>query len=282
MFSEDLDSNAGSLPGLLVLFAITVVFVVLATMDSARAGSLSARDIMVRNEDARKIADVTSNATLTTGGPDTAEKVKQFTWWRKLSSDGVHFNTLTRFREPAEVRGEGILFHEREGDQNDIHMYLPAFKKIRRVESQAQSGSFMGSEFSYGDIATPHVDDYKYELVKENAPCDGKKAQCYLIQSTPANDDIKERTGYSKTQQWLRKDNFMAVQGEYYDADGNLWKKLKASGIHEVDPTKHKWMSYDIRIDNAKNGRFTTLKFTDVKVNAGIPDSTFTQQNLAR
>ena len=123
-----------------------------------------------------------------------AEKIKQFTWWRKLTADGTHFNTLTRFHEPAEVRGEGILFLEHEGDDNDVQLYLPAYKKIRRVESQSQSGSFMGSEFSYADIATPHVDDYKYELQKEDAPCvidGGKQATCYVVQSTPATDPVK-------------------------------------------------------------------------------------------
>lgn len=240
---------------------------------------------MLKNEDARKIDDVQSSATLTTGGGGSAEKTKQFTWWRKLTSDGTHFDTLTRFHEPAEVRGEGILFLEHEGDNNDVQMYLPAYKKIRRVESQSQSGSFMGSELSYADIATPHVDDYKYELQKEDAPCEidgGKQAQCYLVQSVPANDAVKERTGYSKTLQWIRKDNFMGVQGEYYDAAGALWKKTKAANLHEVDAAKHKWMAYDIRVENAKNSKFTTLKFAGVKVNAGIPDSTFTQQNLSR
>jgi outer membrane lipoprotein-sorting protein len=271
-------------PGLFLLLAITLMFILMALNDSARADTLSAKEIMTRHEDARKIDDVMSSAVLTTGGGGSPQKVKQFTWWRKLTSDRVHFNTLTRFHAPAEVRGEGILFLEHDNDQNDVQMYLPAYKKIRRVESQAQSGSFMGSEFSYADIATPHVDDYKYELQKE-AACeidDGKQARCFVVQSEPVSDAVKERTGYSKTIQWVRKDNFMAVQGEFYDAQGALWKKMKASGIHEVDPSKHKWMAYDVRIENAKNGKFTDLKFSGVKVNQGIPDSTFNQQNLAR
>jgi outer membrane lipoprotein-sorting protein len=279
MHRNDTDSNAGSLPGLLVLLAVTAVFVWMLTMNIGRAATLSAKEIMVKNEDARKISDVNSSATLTIGkgsaeaGTDT--KTKKFTWWRKLTSDGTHFNTLTRFHEPAEIRGEGILFLEREGDQNDVQMYLPAYKKIRRVESQAQSGSFMGSEFSYADIATPHVDDYKYDLVKE-------EGGHYVVQSSPATDAVKERTGYSKTVQWIRKDNFMAEKGEYFDKDGALWKKTAAKDILEVDKTKHKWMAHDVRIENAKNGKYTTLRFSGVKVNQGVADSTFSQQNLAR
>jgi outer membrane lipoprotein-sorting protein len=104
----------------------------------------------------------------------------------------------------------------------------------------------------------------------------------YVVESTPATDAVRERTGYSKTVQWVRKDNFMADQGEFYDASGALWKKMKASDIREVDKAKHKWMSYDIRIENQKNHKFTELKFDGVKVNQGIADSTFSQASLAR
>jgi outer membrane lipoprotein-sorting protein len=272
------EESLGSLFGLVALFVVTAIFVALVattSLNSAWAASPSAKEVMAKNEDARKISDVKASAALVTGGGKSGEKLKKFTWWRKLAANGTHFNTLTRFHEPAEVRGEGILFLEREGDQNDVQMYLPAYKKIRRVESQAQSGSFMGSEFSYADIATPHLDDYAYKMSKEDA-------NHYVVESVPATEAVKERTGYSKTLQWIRKDNFMAEQGEFYDKDGALWKKMKASDIREVDTTKHKWMSHDIRIENAKNGKYTTLKFSDSTVNQGIPDSTFTVQNLAR
>jgi len=259
---------------------ITALLIALPAASSAFA-ALSAKDIMTKNEEARQINDVKSSAVLTTGGGGSPERVKSFTWWRKLTDDKIHFNTLTRFHAPAEIRGEGILFLER-GDQNEVMMYLPNFKKIRRVESQQQSGSFMGSEFSYSDIATPHVDDYTYKLLKEE-PCPGETGiKCHVIESTPATEAIKERTGYSKSVHWIRSDNFMGVKGEHHDAEGNLWKKLEASEIKEVDPAKHKWMSHRIRIENAKNGRFTLMQFSGVKVNQGIPDSTFTQQNLAR
>lgn len=269
------DEEFGNLPGLAILSMVTIIFVIMVSFNYARAATLSATEVMTRNEEVRKINDVTSSAVLTTGGGKSGEKVKKFTWWRKLTADGTHFNTLTRFHAPAEVRGEGILFLEHEGDQNDVQIYLPAYKKIRRVENQAQSGSFMGSEFSYADIATPHVNDYKYTLTQD-------ANDHYIVESVPANDAVKERTGYSRTVQWVRKDNFMADQGEFYDGSGALWKKMKASDIREVDPVKHKWMSHDLRIDNARNKKFTTLKFSNVKVNQGIPDSTFSLQNLAR
>ena len=246
--------------------------------------AMSADEIMKRNEDARKVNEVQSDATLTSTDKAGQAKVKQFTWWKKLGSDQVHFNTLTRFHLPAEIRGEGILFLEHENNENEVLMYLPNFKKIRRVESQQQSSSFMGSEFSYSDIATPHLDDYKYKLIREeNCPEEqGAALKCAVIESTPVSDSVRERTGYSKQLGWVRQDNFMMAQGEYYDLEGNLLKKYQSTETKLVDPLKKKWLSHRLKIENVKNGRSTLLQFVEVKVNQGIQESVFTQRNLAR
>lgn len=243
--------------------------------------AISADDIMNKNEAARRVSSMEANAELVTKG-EGGEKKKDFEWWRELTPDKVHYNTLTRFKTPAEVRGEGILFKEKGGGDTDVKMYLPSFKKIRRVESQQQSGSFMGSEFSYSDIATPKAADYKYKLLRTE-PCPNDKAvQCYVIESTPANDTVKDSTGTSRSVKWVRADNFMDTKGEYYDQNGALWKRMEATNIKKVDPANNKWLAYDIKMDNLKNGKSTELSLKDVKVNHDIKDSTFSEQNLGR
>jgi len=268
--------------------AFFLVFI-LTTPSPAAVSSLSARDIMLRNEQARKFQDIQSSAVLETGGKDKTTKVKRFTWWKKLSDDQVHFNTLTRFEFPPEVKGEGILFLERTEGQNEVLMYLPTYKKVRRVESQAQSGSFMGSEFSYSDITSPHVDDFEHKLVGEEV-CEEKGAKekkeeslrCYVIESTPKKESLKERTGSSLSKVWVRNDNFMVERAEYLDLQGKLWKKMTASAITQVDPERKTWMAHRVEMRNLKRNRFTVLQFKQVKVNRGIPDSLFTQANLAQ
>jgi hypothetical protein len=155
--------------------------------------ALSAKDIMDKNEEVRRLRDIKAKATLVTGGADKKEKRKKFTWWRKLTSDKVHFNTLTRFHEPSEIKNEGILFLEHEQDNSDVLLYLPTYKKIRRVERNNQSGSFMGSELSYADIATPHSEDYDFkELKKEKCP--SKESDCTIIEAIPKRSRRKSRT----------------------------------------------------------------------------------------
>lgn len=247
---------------------------------SVAAGPV-ARDIMLKNEEARRIKEITSEATITTGA-DGEAKVKTFTWWRKLGPDAAHFKTLTRFHTPAEIRGEGILIEEHDRNENDVALYLPTFKKIRRVEGQSQSSSFMGSVFTYSDVAQSHTDDYSHAFLRTEVCPGDASVQCHVIASTPATDTVRERTGYSKTVAWIRVDNFMAVQGEFFDPQGQLWKRLIATNLVEVDPAGHHWFAHQIRIDDLKKKRFSTLQFAASHVNTGIADATFSAQNLAR
>jgi hypothetical protein len=258
-------------------------FSLLALTPSAFA--LSGKEIMTRNEDARKVNEFEARSKLITGNTkDSSTKSKEFSFWRKVQPDGIHNSTFTRFHAPAEVRNEGILIVENGSGKNDVLLYLPAYKKIRRVESQQQSGSFMGSVFSYSDIATPHVDEYQYSVLKEEN-CPTKEAaaiKCHVVEAVPANEDVKERTGYTKSVAWVRHDNFMVVKGEYYNLEGILFKRLEASEIKLVDPKGRKWLSHLLFIENLKTGDFTRLEFSKVKVNGGIADAIFTQQNLQK
>lgn len=241
---------------------------------------LSGHDIMVKNDEVRQLENCVAHAKFTTKNEGGGERVKEFTWWRQLTGDKVHYNTLTRFHFPPEVKGEGILFLEHDKSQNDIQIYLPSFKKIRRVEADQQSGSFMGSEFSYSDIAAPHVDDFSYKVLREEK-CPKENDLCYVISETPT-DEVKERTGSSGGTLWVHKGNFMLARGEYLDLESKPWKNLETGEIKEVDPVKHKWMAFKLKMDNLKTKSFTSLVFDQVKVSDVIPPSTFTNQNLAK
>ena len=263
---------------------IVFVFICLSLTIATASASLSARQIMEKHEDARKFTDQSASAQLTTKTSDGGSKQKEFRWWRKLQGNKTHFSTLTRFQKPAEVKNEAILFLENTGAKNDIFLYLPSFKKIRRVESQQQSGSFMNSDLSYSDMATPHVDDYNYKLLKnEKCPTsEAKNVDCFVVEALPINDDVRARTGYSKSKMWVRTDNFMIVRAEYDDTLGKPYKKLTAEKIEKVDVKNGKWMALSIFMENLQAKSSTAILFSQVKCNSGIQDSIFTQQNLMK
>lgn len=236
----------------------------------------SGREILVKQEAARKIPSFTAKATLATGDSGGAMRTKSFTWWRKLSQDGVHFAALTRFEAPASIRNEGLLLRERNGGDNDVLLYLPSFKKIRRVEPQSQSTSFMGSVFSYADVALPHADDFSAKVLREEK-CG--EASCFVLEVTPVSEKVRVTTGYGRSVEWVRADVFVTVRSELYDKHDKLWKKLEATDVREVD--KQKWLAHEVKMEDVRDKRVTVLKLSNVKANVDIPDNVFTEQNLA-
>jgi hypothetical protein len=163
-----------------------------------------------------------------------------------------------------------------------VQLYLPRFKKIRRVEGQSQSSSFMGSVFSYSDIAMPHARDYRAEVEREE-PCPGEHAKvtCYVVSVTPATDKVKARTGYSRSRQWVRGDVWQTVKGELYDGKGALWKRLEARDVRLVDRARKKWIAHYLRMEDVRSGRVTVLQLGQVRANVNIDDAVFTEQNLS-
>lgn len=254
----------------------------LAAQDGRAEGGKSARDIMQKNAEAGSFTQLLSTSTLTIGSAGGDARAKSFTLWRKLASDGVHHRTLTRFNAPAEIKGEGVLFDERTNGQNEVLLYLPRFKKVRRVEAQAQRSSFMGSSFSYTDMTTQAVDDYKHELSK-NEPCPGDaKSSCFVVSSTPVNETVKANHGYAKKTTWVRASDYQTIQSELYDVDGTLWKRVVFSDIKEIDAAKHKALPHAIRVDDLKTKRFSTIHVSKADVSSPISDGLFNEQGLSR
>jgi outer membrane lipoprotein-sorting protein len=243
---------------------------------------ISAVEIMNKNEEARKLGNMEASATLKVSGGTRKPGQKDFTWWRKLNPDGIRFNTLTKFSAPAEVRNEAILLLEKPSGENEILIYFPNLKKVRRVEAQQQSSSFMSSDFSYSDLTAVHVADYDFEL-KPQEKCPGPEAtarQCYLVVGVPKSEDLKIKLGYKKTVSWIRTDNFMLSQVDYYDLAGEKIKRLQAAETRIVDTKLKKFFSHKLRMDQLKKGQRTELDFSLVKTNVSIPDRLFNKQNL--
>lgn len=254
----------------------------LAAQDGRADSGKNAREIMQKNAEAGSFTQLLSSSTLTIGAAGGEARSKSFTLWRKLATDGVHHRTLTRFNAPAEIKGEGVLLDERTNGQNEVLLYLPRFKKVRRVEAQAQRSSFMGSSFSYTDMTTQAVDDYKHELTKSE-PCPGEgKSNCFVVTSLPANDTVKANHGYSKKTTWVRASDHQTIQSELYDVDGALWKRVVFSDIKEVDAAKHKALPHAIRVDDLKTKRFSTIHVSKADIASPISDGMFNEQGLSR
>jgi uncharacterized protein len=254
--------------------------VLLLNISSLSSASFKADDIMKKNEEARKISSVKATGKIITDGGSRKRLEKTFTWWRQLQKDGVHFNTLTIFHTPANVKDQAILFLEAASEKNEILMWLPTFKKTRIIESSQQNSSFMGSDFSFSDITALQNEDYKYQAMGiENCP-NMTQLKCYKIEAVLKNSQSSSRLGYSKLMLWMRQDNHMTDRVHYYDLSGKLFKELNTTKIQKVG--NNLYFSEYLEMKNLTNQQFTTIEFSAVDAKTPIPDKTFFKQRLGQ
>ena len=138
--------------------------------------------------------------------------------------------------------------------------------------------SFVGSDFSYGDILLPKVSLFQHTLVRSEA-VDGH--DCHVVESVPVSDMVKTNSGYSKKVTWVRKDNFLETKVEYYDLAGRLLKTQLIGGHTLVEPDTQRWFAKSREMTNHQSGHRTTIDAEKADAVA-IPDDLFTTRYLER
>ena len=243
----------------------------------AAAWALTAIEIMDKNFMVGKYADSTSDTTMTLTNKSGQQRVRKTFGTSKLDTNGIDNKRMTRFLEPTDVKGTVSLLVEHSDKDDDIWIYLPSVKKVRRLISSNKKDSFVGTDFSYGDVIGHKVKEWNHTIVKEE-DVDGKP--CYVIESTPKDATVKTNTGYSKRIGWIQKDNFVTVKAVAYDEAGELLKEAKYSHWKEVDTVKHKWQAGILEAKNLQTGHSTVITIDQFKVNNGVKDDFFTTRYM--
>ena len=77
-------------------------------------------------------------------------------------------HVLARFSAPAGVAGVAVLTVEGEAGQGDeVSLYLPKLKRVRKVAKADRGKAFMDTDFAYADIAASGTRDEALERAKD-------------------------------------------------------------------------------------------------------------------
>ncbi len=243
------------------------------------AADLTPVDVMQKNFVVNKVTDSISDATFTLINSGGQERVRKTYGTTKLQANGVDNMRMTRFLSPADIKDTVSLLIEHGDKDDDIWIYLPALHKVRRMAASNKKDSFVGTDFSYGDVIGHKVGEWNHTQVAEEV-VDGQP--CYVIESLPKTDAIRDSSGYSKRKGWIRKDNFVSIKAEFWDESGQLLKTSAFTDVREVDPAKHRWQAMKLQADNVQSGHRTIIQYGDFKVNQKVKDDYFTTRYMER
>ncbi len=257
----------------------------------AGIGLLSVTDAVSAPPDGRATMDKValtrklqgSEAKVTMKTMDSAGKVlssRTLTMASKLYDGGATEKRIYRFVDPPDVKGTGILVFDYAAKADDIWIFLPALRTTRRVLGGDSAKSFMGSEFSYGDLNIPPLDDYTYKSDREEQA--GGEA-CYVVEVTPKSQQIAKNDGYQKKVYWVSKATSAVRKGQFFGLDGKLMKELATSNVKElatVGGTK-RFRAMKMEMKNVQSGRSSVFETTAVSANVPA-DDLFTEAYLQR
>ncbi len=190
---------------------------------------------------------------------------------KEVEGDGD--KTLSIFDEPNDVKGTAMLTYSHGLEPDDQWLYLPALKKVKRINSRNKSGPFMGSTFAFEDLGSQEVEKYSYKLINEESCGD---LQCYVIERFPAY----KHSGYTRQVAWLDKENYRIMKAEYYDRKKSLLKTLTAGDFNQY--LGHYWRPGTMDMVNHQNGKSTRLEWKNYRFQTGLSDGDFRSQALKR
>ena len=235
-----------------------------------------AATIMERNLAALKVGDSTSNATFNLINKDGDTRRRLTTGYTKLQANHNDNMRVVKFLSPADISGTGTLMIEHADRDDDLWVFLPALKKVRRLAATNKKDSFVGTDFSYGDMIGHKTEEWTHRLLREES-IDG--APCYVIESLPKSDLVKGNSGYSRRLTWVRKDNFVTAQSEAWDLAAQLLKRMNFSDIRAAG-NAGKWQPMRMKAENLQTGHKTVIDFTQYSADQNLGDQYFTARYL--
>jgi len=190
-----------------------------------------------------------------------------------LEVEGTGNKSLFVFDRPRNVKGTAFLIHSHREKADDQWLYLPALKRVKRISSSKQSGSFMGSEFSYEDMGAVEVGKYTHRFVREEG-CG--KLRCFVLERVPKNKD----SVYSRQLVWLDREELRNVQIQYFDRRNTHLKTMTVEGYKKY--LDRFWRADTISMTNHLTGKSTVLSWKDYAFGTDLDLGDFTQTALKR
>lgn len=181
--------------------------------------------------------------------------------------------SLFVFDEPKDIKGTAFLVHSFKVKSDDQWIYLPALKRVKRISSSNKTGSFMGSEFAYEDMALQEVEKFTYRYLRDEA-CG--EWECTITEQIPTD----KKSGYRRQLFWRDKEEFRVVRVEYFDRKDVHFKTLDVEGF-QLYLDKF-WRAGTMNMVNHVTGKSTTLTWSDYEFGTELNEREFSKTGLKR
>jgi len=192
---------------------------------------------------------------------------------KNLEVTGDGDKGLSIFDKPADIKGTAFLTFSHALTADEQWLYLPAIKRVKRINSKNKSGPFMGSEFAYEDISSQELEKYTYKYLRDEKISD---TDCFVIERYPTY----KHSGYTKQVAWINKQEYRPEQIVFYDRKNSLLKTLTYSSYQQY--LGKFWRADNMYMINHQTGKSTLLTWDNYAFKTGLSDKDFNRNSLKR
>lgn len=180
---------------------------------------------------------------------------------------------LLVFHEPSDARGIKYLTwnYDDIARDDDMWMFLPSERIVRRIAGSARRGSFMRSDLLNEDLQDRSVDDDTHQWLRSEA-CG--EVVCHVIESRPVRSDVSE---YALRVTWVREDLWLPVKVDYMDRAGQL---VKTASYLDFQRFGNVWSRTRTVVTSADGRSRTTLLAQETRINGGLAARLFEHASL--
>ena len=171
------------------------------------------------------------------------------------------------FHRPADVNRMAFLVWKHLTKEDDRWLYLPGLDLVKRISSADKRTSFAGSNFYYEDVSGRNINDDNHTLTKVTDTY-------YVLDSKPKNPDTVEFSHYVT---WIQKSTNVVVMQDYYDKQNTKYRVYQSLAMKQIQGY---WTTTKSKMSDLRTKGNTVLEYSDIKYNAGIPESIFTERYL--
>jgi len=252
-----------------------LILTALAMFFSVSLFPQTAQEIIQKSTDLIDISSMEMVSTLKIMDAKGNVRERQITTAAKKFGDANKM--LIKFIAPADVKGTTLLVYDYDIKSDNMWIYMPALRKVRRIVSSEKGKSFMGSEFTNADMSKPNVTDFSYSILgKENFQ--GKT--CWKIQQTCRTETIQDENGYRKKISLIDNSSYLCYKVEFYDFSGKLLRVQLLDKYKKQ--TNGKSFAYFMQMENVQTGRKSIMTVDKFQAGSQLPESAFSPSALEK
>ena len=257
-------------------FAVGMILLTFASAHASEGEKPDGAELARQSDQAQRSDSEHNVMTMTLENSRGQQRVRTIEGYSKELDDNEE-HRFVKFLKPSDVKDTTLLTYDYREDDDDIWLYLPALKKVKRILSSNKTDYFMGSDFSYWDMENLDLANWEYRVTGEETL---EEVDCWILEATPLNEDERKESGYDKTVSWIGKTDMLPRRVDYHDTKGRHAKRLTTGDIRPTSADDPRPRSHRLTMENYITKHKTVLVMDTLELDVTVDEEIFSQRNM--